>query len=70
MFILYFLLLSQVNTKQYLERPTVKLDNLNYHKRSTEKNVFKLSWGSCYGLDDAKNDIFGVISGLKSKNIT
>ena len=66
MFIFFLLLLSQVNTNEYLERPTVKLDNLNYHKRKSGKNVFKLSWGSCYGLEDAKNDIFGVISGLKS----
>jgi len=31
----------------------------------SDKNIFKLSWGSCYGLEDAKNDIFGVISGIK-----
>ena len=68
MFILFFLLLSQANSNQYLERPTVKLDKLNYHKRVNGKNVFKLSWGSCYGLEDAKNDIFGVISGLKPQN--
>ena len=36
----------------------VKIENLNIHLE--QRNEIRIKFGSCYGLNDTKNDIFNI----------
>ena len=70
--ILFLLALTQtttraaVETSEFRPRPPVPLEDLNFEKNNS--NEINISFGSCYGLEDAENHIFKAIAAIEEKD--
>ena len=49
----------------YESRPHVVIDNLLVDKTQDEVKQLNIAYGSCYGINDMRSDIFKTISGIR-----
>jgi hypothetical protein len=62
-----FYILTALAFAKFPPRKTVKLENL--HAQTLGEDILKITYGSCYGIQDRRSDIFKDVIGVETPDL-